>query len=521
METSTRRDVLLPALVVLASGLVGLALRPGLPLDETRYLQVAREMDWNGPWLLTLNGEPYSHKPPLLLWLGVLLGKLGPGLEYGLRTIPVLASALTVYGTARLGRRHGAPLAGWAQAAFVVPLVYAHVLYFDALLTAFVVLAVWAWSAGRSAFAWVAASAALLTKGPAALLSLLPLLWAAEPADSGRGGLARAGRAVILGLLAFVPLALWALFAGWLGGPEFQRELWWQQTAERIAGASSHEQGPWFFLGVLAVGLLPATGVFFGRWDVEPRTAFVSRLPWAILVPLVLFSAFPGKLPHYVLPLFPMLAVLVARRIERAPRLLVRAPVVGMGVGFASALAYTWSHRGELLDRYGPSSIELAASRGFGMLLGLAFAAGIAAAVVGAHPNSRPRHLLAATCLSIAALLLPVERAFGTLLLPHEFARELEREPTTPLATLRSAQAGFYNWMTGRRHVDDLREVEELARWSDRHPGGLVIFEDKLWRDEPLAQALERVGLTAVRHDNVRGTPSTLWRVRGGPAPRP
>ena len=44
--------------------------RPQLPIDETRYISVAWEMHQHHQWLLpTLNGEPYSHKPPLLMWL--------------------------------------------------------------------------------------------------------------------------------------------------------------------------------------------------------------------------------------------------------------------------------------------------------------------------------------------------------------------------------------------------------------------------------------------------------------------
>ena len=44
--------------------------RPLLPVDETRYLAVAWEMWREGNFLVPhLNGETYSHKPPLLFWL--------------------------------------------------------------------------------------------------------------------------------------------------------------------------------------------------------------------------------------------------------------------------------------------------------------------------------------------------------------------------------------------------------------------------------------------------------------------
>lgn len=44
--------------------------RPALPVDETRYLAVAWEMWQRGDFIVPhLNGETYSHKPPLLFWL--------------------------------------------------------------------------------------------------------------------------------------------------------------------------------------------------------------------------------------------------------------------------------------------------------------------------------------------------------------------------------------------------------------------------------------------------------------------
>jgi 4-amino-4-deoxy-L-arabinose transferase-like glycosyltransferase len=43
---------------------------PLMPIDETRYLSVAWEMWQHHTFLVpTLNGEAYSHKPPLLFWL--------------------------------------------------------------------------------------------------------------------------------------------------------------------------------------------------------------------------------------------------------------------------------------------------------------------------------------------------------------------------------------------------------------------------------------------------------------------
>ena len=58
-------------LVALALFLTAAIFRPLFPIDETRYMSVAWEMISRNGWMqpLTMNFEPYHHKPPLLFWL--------------------------------------------------------------------------------------------------------------------------------------------------------------------------------------------------------------------------------------------------------------------------------------------------------------------------------------------------------------------------------------------------------------------------------------------------------------------
>src|SRR6185312_5505438 len=68
----SRTGALLALAIVLWAALVavGLAARPPLPVDETRYLGVAWEMWQRGDFLVPhINGIAYHHKPPLLFWL--------------------------------------------------------------------------------------------------------------------------------------------------------------------------------------------------------------------------------------------------------------------------------------------------------------------------------------------------------------------------------------------------------------------------------------------------------------------
>ena len=94
------RLALLASVAALAA--LQLWLRPLLPVDETRYLAVAWEMWWRGDFLLPwLNGEPYSHKPPLLFWLIHALWALFGVSELAARLLLVFFRLLQLWRAAR------------------------------------------------------------------------------------------------------------------------------------------------------------------------------------------------------------------------------------------------------------------------------------------------------------------------------------------------------------------------------------------------------------------------------------
>ena len=139
-------------LVVIA---VALATRPLLPLIETRSLAVAWEMWRTGDFLVPhLNGEPYSHKPPLLFWL-IHLGWWVLGVnEWWPRLVAPLTALGTVALTYRLGRRlwperaEVAALAPWILAGGWLWLVMGTMTMYDVLVAFGAVLAIGGlWSA--------------------------------------------------------------------------------------------------------------------------------------------------------------------------------------------------------------------------------------------------------------------------------------------------------------------------------------------------------------------------------------
>ncbi|HBC07693.1 MAG TPA: hypothetical protein DC046_08945, partial [Rhodospirillaceae bacterium] len=108
MPSAHRRCAFTPLVIAGLWGLlivVTLTVRPLLPVDETRYLAVAWEMWQRGDFLVPyLNGEPYSHKPPLLFW-GMHLGWALFGVnDWWPRLVAPLFGLAALLGTWWLGR---------------------------------------------------------------------------------------------------------------------------------------------------------------------------------------------------------------------------------------------------------------------------------------------------------------------------------------------------------------------------------------------------------------------------------
>ena len=321
----------------LLAAAVGIATRPLLPIDETRYASVAWEMFTRGSWLVPhLNGAPYSDKPPLLFWC-ILAGwhVVGPS-GIWLRAVAPLFGLAALALTARLARATWpdrpliADLAPLVLAGTAVWTVYATLTLFDTLLTCAVLVGMLALKrATTGAAGWllfgVAVTFGLFAKGPVILLHLLPVAllapwWRQDRPNGGwlpwYGGLAAAvltGAGVVL---------LWAIPAGRAGGPEYQRAILFGQTTGRVVNAFAHRRPFWWYLPLVPLLLLP--------WLVTPpvwRALGTLRragrddgvrfcLAWTLPV-FVCFSLVSGKQIHYLLPLLPAVALLVSAALER------------------------------------------------------------------------------------------------------------------------------------------------------------------------------------------------------------
>lgn len=300
--------------------------------DEGRYAEIAREMAVTGEWLVPhLNGFEHFQKPPLLYWMTALAIRVFGANEWAARLPSALAALGTVWLTVAIARR----LFGGERAAAAAAVLVTSVAFFalgrlltpDMLLTFWTTAAVAALVHRRPWLFFVCIGLGFLTKGPMAFVVPVSaaLGWRlASPAEERKREQARLpwarGLALALGigLSWFVVLSLWR--------PDLFEYFWRYELVERFASRSHGRSKPfWFFAPVLIAGFLPwvvwVPGLVRAAWRrCRGRTLNAPLgllLGWA-LPPLVILSLSGSKLPTYVLPLLPALAIAVAARL-RAP----------------------------------------------------------------------------------------------------------------------------------------------------------------------------------------------------------
>lgn len=312
--------------------------RPPLPVDETRYLAVAWEMWRDGNFLVPhLNGETYSHKPPLLFWLM----NLGWGIfgvnDWWPRLVAPLFGLGTLFAVQGLTRKLWPEVPGRPTAAVMILFgclfwtLFTSLTMFDMML-AFCTAAglaglVHAWRTGSHwGFVGLGLGIGLgvLAKGPAILLHTLPVallapLWAPRLEGGPPGGTWKQWylgvlMAVLLG--AGIGLA-WAVPAGIAGGEDYRNAIFWGQSAGRMVDSFAHNRPWWWYLAVLLPLILPWT-----LWP--PLWRGLKGLPRALsdggvrfclawfLPAFLAFSLISGKQLHYLLPIFPALAMIAA-----------------------------------------------------------------------------------------------------------------------------------------------------------------------------------------------------------------
>ncbi|WP_019904035.1 glycosyltransferase family 39 protein [Methylobacterium sp. 77] len=350
--------------------------------DEPRFAQASKQMIETGDIVdIRFQGEARHKKPVGIYWAqsAVVKGAEALGLDHARTTIAlyrvpsligaVLAGLLTYWAALAFLPRRGALLAAALFSACIMISAEARLAKTDALLTACSVAAMGAlartWlgrDRGRPDLAtvlifWFACAVGILVKGP--MVPLFLGLAAVTLSIKLRSGRWLMGLRPGLGLcLILVLVAPWFVAIAWKSGGAFFGEAVGHDMLGKVGGAAEkHGAPPGTYLVVFfatfwpgaAFAALAAPFAFANRRD----DAVAFLIAW-IVPAWILLEAVPTKLPHYVLPLMPAVAILTLLALARGAldpdrwgakamaSLVVLIPV-GLTIGLV-AVAWNFDH---------------------------------------------------------------------------------------------------------------------------------------------------------------------------------
>jgi 4-amino-4-deoxy-L-arabinose transferase-like glycosyltransferase len=345
----------------LVSFLPGFFSTPPIDRDEARFAQATKQMVESGDYVdIRFQDEVRYKKPVGIYWLQAAVVKAASALGFQrapttiwLYRIPSLIGAigavlLTYWAALAFVSRRAAVLAGLMMASCVLLGVERLLAKTDAMLLLATVAAMGAMARAYlpalgdkptpadawtlAAVFWTSIAVGVLLKGPLIAmvvgLTIVALavvdrscrwLWALKPLPG-------------IAWLALLVLPWFLAIIGRSGETFFAESVGQDLASKLFAGQESHGAPPgsyfllfWFtFWPGSTLAALATPAVFAARR--EPKTKFL--LAW--LVPSwIVFELVMTKLPHYVLPLYPAIAILIAGVVDA--RTLSRRPFLVWG----------------------------------------------------------------------------------------------------------------------------------------------------------------------------------------------
>lgn len=392
--------------------------------DEGRYAEIPREMVTSGDWVTPrLNGLKYFEKPPLQYWATATAYTLFGEHHWTSRlwtSLTGFAGLLLVwFAGSRLFGREAGRYAALLLGSSMFYVLMGHFNSLDMGVTFFISLGIialllaqhqytnahtrrnWMW------LAWIALGLAVLSKGlmglvlPGAALVIYSLL----QRDFAIWKRMHWGSGLLLLLLITAPWFYLVMKAN----PEFFHKFFIYEHYTRFTTTEHGRYQPWhYFIHILLLGFLPWTIVMLDTlarsWKnstAADKTFNPQRflLVWAVFI-YVFFSMSGSKLPSYLLPVFPALALLMGKQIaemnERRLFWLV-APVLPLAMLGLALAPFTQKLGGT------PQRVQLLGDYAAWLTVAaLVFLLGVTAAIFLLRHNRKPAAVL---ILALGSLL--------------------------------------------------------------------------------------------------------------------
>jgi 4-amino-4-deoxy-L-arabinose transferase-like glycosyltransferase len=329
--------------VILLAWFASLELRGLFIPDEGRYAEIPREMLETGDWVTPrLNGLKYFEKPPLQYWLTAVSYAVFGEDEWTARLPSTLVGFLAVLMTAFTARRLWGPPAVLTTAVVLASswayYLSGQYLTLDIMLSGFLTFALCGFLLAQDAaatapqrrrwmlVAWASCAFAVLCKGliGIALPGLALVVYCIVGLDFRLWRRLDILRGLTLMLLITVP---WFVLVQ-QRNPEFFEFFFIREHFQRFASSEHSRLGEWWYYApILLVGLMPWTPLFAqqalraARESHQTPTQLFNRpfrptlfcAIWTAAI-IVFFSVSQSKLPAYVIPVFPALALMLGRR---------------------------------------------------------------------------------------------------------------------------------------------------------------------------------------------------------------
>jgi 4-amino-4-deoxy-L-arabinose transferase-like glycosyltransferase len=303
---------------------------------ETTYGEFVKNIINSGDWLtLRYNGAIIFDKPPLYYWLVAFIAKLIGFNEWAMRLPAAFAGVLTVVTTYLLGKKFYNERTGLLAGLIVMTafqfLVQSRIAELDVVLTLFMTLAIYLFYLGYTTgerkyylYSYVPMALGIMIKGllgvalPAFAVFLF-LLFKQEFRKAKEFHL-------LPGLLIILVIGLpWYIAEYLVHGKIFLDFALGFLFLSRFQGAVSGHAGPWYYyFFALILGFAPwsqflpvalwQTGKKLITYNLKLITCDPELLTLCFIIPaFVVFSVAQTKIPNYVLPLYPFLAIMVAK----------------------------------------------------------------------------------------------------------------------------------------------------------------------------------------------------------------
>jgi len=380
----SRRGLQLLLLAVVLIWFGNLEYRKLIRPDEGRYAEIPREMVVSGNWTTPrLNDLKYFEKPPLQYWATAVAYEVFGEHQWTSRLWTALtgfAGILLAWfaGTRLFGRETGIYAALLLGSGMLYTMM-AHINTLDMGVTFFITLGIFSLLLAQNEeseakrrnwmlLAWAGLALSVLSKGlmgvvlPGAALFLYSVF--------NRDITVWKRMHWISGLAVFLLIAAPWFVLVMRDNPEFFHFFFIHEHLERFTTKVHGRFQPWYyFVPILLLGMLPWTLLMFdallrswraGAQKLKEFSAARFLLVWTVFI-YVFFSVSDSKLPSYLLPMFPPLALLMGREIANmksrrlfwltAPVLVIVAILLGI-IPFAASMSADTPLQHEMYSAY-------------------------------------------------------------------------------------------------------------------------------------------------------------------------